>query len=98
MDGDLRLITLTAQIAKIMEGFTIISSLYSQVIDNTDFLQFALPGKSMTHDLIYILHCILEALDTAMLEFYLQTLAKGSTLWTIMSIALNCVILVYEMF
>ena len=46
-----------------MEGFTL-SSLYSQVIDNIDFLQFALPGKSTTHALIYILHCILEALDT----------------------------------
>ena len=63
VDSDLRPITLTAQIAKIMEGFTL-SSLYSQVIDNIDFLQFALPGKSTTHALIYILHCILEALDT----------------------------------
>ena len=63
VDSDLRPITLTAQIAKIMEGFTL-SSLYSQVIDNIDFLQFALPGKSTTRALIYILHCILEALDT----------------------------------
>ena len=55
VDSDLRPITLTAQIAKIMEGFTL-SSLYSQVIDNIDFLQFALPGKSTTHALIYILH------------------------------------------
>ena len=42
VDSDLRPITLNAQIAKIMEGFTL-SSLYSQVIDNIDFLQFALP-------------------------------------------------------
>ena len=56
------------------------SSLYSQVTDNIDFSQFALPGKSTTHALIYILHCILKALNTAMLEFHLQTLAKGSTL------------------
>ena len=62
-DSDLRPITLTAQIAKIMEGFTL-NSLYSEVIDNIDFLQFAFPGKSTTHALIYILHCILEALDT----------------------------------
>ena len=41
VDSDLRPITLAAQIAKIMEGFTL-SSLYSQVIDNIDFLQFAL--------------------------------------------------------
>ena len=63
VDSDLRPITLTAQIAKIMKGFTL-SSLYSQVIDNIDFLQFALPGKSTTHALIYILHCILQALET----------------------------------
>ena len=63
VDSDLTPIILTAQIAKIMEGFTL-SSLYSQVIDNIDFLQFALPGKSTTHALIYILHCTLEALDT----------------------------------
>lgn len=63
VDSDLRPITLTAQIAKIMEGFTL-SSLYSQVIDNIDPLQFAIPGKSMTRALLYILHCILEALDS----------------------------------
>ena len=63
VDSDLRPITLTAPIAKIMEGFTL-SFLYSQVIDNIDFLQFAFPGKSTTRALIYILHCILEALDT----------------------------------
>ena len=51
VDSDLR--PTTAQIAKIMEGFTL-SSLYSQIIDNIDFLQFALPGKSTTHALIYI--------------------------------------------
>jgi len=62
VDSDLRPITLTSQIAKIVEAFTL-SSLHSQVIDNIDCLQFALPGKSTTHALIYILHCILEALD-----------------------------------
>ena len=46
-----------------MEGFTL-SSFYCQVIDNIDFLQFALPGKSTTYALIYSLHCILEVLDT----------------------------------
>ena len=93
VNSDLRPIILTFQIAKILEGFTL-SSLCSQANDKIDCLQFALPGKSTTHALIYILHCILEALDTAMQEFYLQTLTKGSTLWIIMSFALDCVILV----
>lgn len=39
VDSDLRPITLTSQIAKIVEGFTL-SSLYSQVIDNIDCLLY----------------------------------------------------------
>ena len=39
VDSDLRPITLTSQIAKIVEGFTL-SSLYSKVIDNIDCLLY----------------------------------------------------------
>lgn len=62
VENDLRPITLTSQIAKIMEGFTL-ESLYKQVIDRLDPKQFAVSGKSTTHALVYTLHCILEALD-----------------------------------
>ena len=62
--NDLRPITLTSQIAKIFEGF-ILAPLFNQVIDKIDLKQFALPGISTTHALIYLLHCILEALDNS---------------------------------
>ena len=45
-----------------MEGFTL-ESLYNQVIDRLDPKQFAVSSKSTTHALVYILHCIVEALD-----------------------------------
>ena len=62
VENDLRPITPTSQIAKIMEGFTL-ESLYDQVIDRLDPKQFAVSGKSTTHAFVYILHCIVEALD-----------------------------------
>ena len=62
ISNDLRLVTLTSQISKIFEGFTL-SPLFNEVIDKIDLKQFALPGRSTTHALVYLLHCILEALD-----------------------------------
>ena len=62
--NDLRPITLTSQIAKIFEGF-MLAPLFNQVIDRIDLKQFALPGRSTTHALVYLLHCILEALDNS---------------------------------
>ena len=84
VDSDLRPITLTAQRAKVVESFTL-SSLYSQVFDNIDRLQFALPGKSTTHALIYILHCILEALDNGhcYAKILFTDFSKESILWTV---------------
>ncbi|CAB4019420.1 Hypothetical predicted protein [Paramuricea clavata] len=46
-----------------MERFTI-NSLMPQVIDQLDPKQFALPNKSTTHALVYLLHQILAALDS----------------------------------
>ena len=60
--NDLRPVTLTSQIAKIFEGFTL-APLFNQVIDKIDRKQFALLGRSTTHALVYLLLCILEALD-----------------------------------
>ena len=38
---------------------------FNQVIDKIDLKQFALPGRSTTHALVYLLHCIVEALDNS---------------------------------
>ena len=59
--NDLRPVTLTSQIAKIFDGF-MLAPLFNQVINKIDLKQFALPGRSTTHALVYLLHCILEAL------------------------------------
>ena len=42
-----------------------LAPLFNQVIDKIDLKQFALPGRSTTHALIYLFHCILEALDNS---------------------------------
>ena len=62
VENDLRPISLTPQISKIMEGFTI-DAMIPQVIDQLDIKQFALPNKSTSHALVYLLHQILAALD-----------------------------------
>ena len=46
-EDDLRPISLTAQLSKLMEGFTL-KSLMSEVGYKLDSKQFALPGKSTT--------------------------------------------------
>ena len=60
--NDLRPVTLTSQIAKIFESFTL-APIINQGIDKIDLKQFALPGGSTTHALVYLLHCLLEAFD-----------------------------------
>ena len=42
-----------------------LAPLFNQVIDKIDLKQFALPGRSTRHALVYLLHCILEALDNS---------------------------------
>ena len=63
IENDLRPISLTLQISKIMERFAI-KSLMPQVIDHFDPKQFALPNKSTTHALVYLLYQIFAALDS----------------------------------
>ena len=58
----MRPISLTSQISKIMEGFTI-DAMIPQVIDQLHIKQFALPSKSTSRALVYLLHQILAALD-----------------------------------
>ena len=62
IENELRPISLTSQISKNTEGFTI-DSMIPRVIDQFDFKQFALPNKSTTHALVYLLHQILAALE-----------------------------------
>ena len=62
VEQDLRPISLTLHIAKVMEGLTL-DSLFKQVCNKFDSHQFALAGKSTTHALVFFLQVILEALD-----------------------------------
>ena len=62
IEEDLRPISLTSQVAKIMEGFTL-ESLLSQIMDKLDPKQFGLPKKSTTQALVYLMHQIHSALD-----------------------------------
>ncbi len=56
IEGNLRPISLTSQVSKIMENVTL-DSLLSQIIGNLDNKQFALIKKSGTHALVYLI-CI----------------------------------------
>ena len=62
IEDDLRPISLTFQIAKVMEDCAL-DILFPQVINKLDTKQFALPKKSTTHALVYLLHSILKALE-----------------------------------
>ena len=62
IEEDLRPISLTSQIAKVMEDCTL-DKLFPQIVDKLDSKQFALPKKSTTHALIYLIHSILNALE-----------------------------------
>ena len=61
LEEDLRPITLTTPLTKILD-FTV-EYLLQQVADKLDIKQFSISGKSTTHALVYLLHCILETLD-----------------------------------
>ena len=54
--------SLTSPVAKVLEGFSA-KSLLMCVWDKLDSKQFALPGRSTTQALVYLLHTILESVD-----------------------------------
>ena len=62
IEEDLRPISLTSQIAKVMEDCTL-DKLFPQIVDKLESKQFALPKKSTTHALVYHIHSILNALE-----------------------------------
>ena len=62
VESDLRPVSLTSPIAKVLEGFTA-KSLLTCVWSKLNSKQFALPGRSTTQALVYLLHTILETID-----------------------------------
>ncbi|CAB4043478.1 Hypothetical predicted protein [Paramuricea clavata] len=62
IEDDLRPISLTSQIAKVMEDCTL-DNFFPEVVNKLDTKQFAPPKKSTTHALVYLLHSILVALE-----------------------------------
>ena len=62
VEKDLRPITLTSHLAKVMEGFTL-NSLSKQVKDKLDLKQFSMNGTSTVQALVYLLYIILATLD-----------------------------------
>ena len=64
VENDLRPISLTNQVAKIMEGFTHTRSLPG-IYEGLDCKQFAAAGMSTQHAVAYVMHLVLEALDNS---------------------------------
>jgi len=62
VNNDIRPISLTCQISKVMEGLTL-SRLAPAVLADLQGKQFATPGKSTEQAIAYILHLVLENLD-----------------------------------
>ena len=62
VESDLRPVSLTLPVAKVLEGFSA-KSLLMCVWDKLDSTQFALPGRSTTQAVVYLLHTILESVD-----------------------------------
>ena len=62
IEDDLRPISLTLQIAKVMEGFNL-EPLLADIGDQIDPYQFAMKGRSTTQALVFLLQNILETLD-----------------------------------
>ena len=78
VENDLRPISLTSPIAKVLEGFSA-ESLIISVFNNLDNKQFALPVRSTTQALIFFMHTILETLDTCgkCIRFFFSDFSKG---------------------
>ena len=78
VEKDIRPVSLTCQVAKVMESFTL-ARLLSVLLDKLDLKQFALSGRSTTQALVYLLHLALEALDkgNCALCFFFADFKKG---------------------
>ena len=78
IENDIRPLSLTCQIAKIMEGFTLYTILPT-ILPQLDNKQFAVAGKSPEQAVVYILHLALEALDrgSCSLRMFFADFCKG---------------------
>ena len=78
VENELRPISLTSPIAKLLEGFCA-ESLITSVFNKLDNKQFALPGRSTTQALIFFMHTILEAQDTCgrYIRIFFSDFSKG---------------------
>ena len=78
IEDDVRPISLTCQLAKVLEGFTL-SRVYPSIVGNLDRNQFAVAGKSTEQALVYLLHLALEALDRSgcYLRLFFADFRKG---------------------
>ena len=63
VENDIRPISLTNQVAKIIEGFTLTRSLPG-IYQDLVCKQFAVAGMSTQHAIACVLHLVLEALDS----------------------------------
>ena len=62
VENDMRPVSLTYQVAKVMESFTLVR-LLPVLLDKLDLKQFALSGRSTSQALVYLLYLALDALD-----------------------------------
>ena len=78
VEKDIRPVSLTCQVAKVMESFTLVR-LLPVLLDKFDLKQFALSGRSTSQALVYLLHLALDALDkgNCALCFFFADFKKG---------------------
>lgn len=78
IEDDIGPVSLTSQMAKLMEGFTL-ARILLDVACELDPKQFAVAGKSTSHAIRYLLHLALEALDSrnCWVRFFFADFRKG---------------------
>ena len=78
IENDIRPLSLTCQIAKILEGFTL-NRILPTILPQLDNKQFAVAGKSPEQAVVYILYLALEALDrgSCSLRMFFADFCKG---------------------
>ena len=78
VEKDIRPVSLTCHVAKVMESFTL-ARLLPVLLDKLDLKQFPLSSGPTTQALVYLLHLALEALDkgNCALCFFFADFKKG---------------------
>lgn len=78
IQDDVRPVSLTCQVAKVMEGLTL-ARILPLLLTKLDSKQFAVAGKSTVQAVVYLLHLALEALDkgNCSVRFFFTDFSKG---------------------